>query len=732
MKKFLLLFIFLFVLVSVSFASLFVSLLSTHSNCGLMNGAITLSVGGGLPPYTYLWSNGSTMPNLSGLGAGVYYVVVTDANGDTASDTAVIADIPALGNVYFTYVLPPSNPTLQTSLPCHSQCNGTIYLDVNSVAGTPPYMISLGISSNPAIMPTMVSGIPAMTNICVNDYYDILVTDATGCSVTVSQTPPDPLRSFDHNLNVHGACFGLNNGEVSFEFNNLYVSTLDVIYSGPVADTITVNSPFTVSNLLPGNYAFNIAYDPIVNCDTTILVTIPDLGSSCGTISGKVFIDTIPNCIADMNEPSVPQQLIRFDPGAYFATSDANGNYTAFLPYNTYDATLLSSAPLYPVCNVTGIQLTALNDSITGVDLGDSVNLTTDIKAGLVASAFRPGFPSYLYPTITNLSTDLIPYPSIDIFYDPILTYQFSPSYTPSVNVPGHLQFMTNAIIPFGSQNFYIQFLTPANASLIGTTLNFAIVAHANIPEPDTLNNVDSLQVVITGGYDPNDKMVSPSRDSMNTFFTDIDDEFRYNIRFQNTGTDTTFNVVVIDTLDANLDPSTLTIVASSHPMRWELSGQGVLKFYFDNILLPDSNTNEAASHGAIAYKIKPSAMAIPDYYVYNRADIYFDFNQPVLTNTVSSQVTISVGLSSVSKQKEFLIFPNPAYDIAEIVLLKNIQVQKMKVVNLTGQELISTKVQFINQKFELDISTLSTGYYILNIEDENGQMFSSPLLIRH
>ncbi len=108
-----------------------------------------------------------------------------------------------------------------------------------------------------------------------------------------------------------------------------------------------------------------------------------------------------------------------------------------------------------------------------------------------------------------------------------------------------------------------------------------------------------------------------------------------YQIRFQNTGTDTAFTVAVRDTLSTWLDPTTVRPGAASHPYTWTLSGAGILTLTFAHILLPDSNVNEVASHGFIQFSIDQQKDLVLGSLVENRAGIYFDFNAPVMTNTV-------------------------------------------------------------------------------------------------
>ena len=106
-----------------------------------------------------------------------------------------------------------------------------------------------------------------------------------------------------------------------------------------------------------------------------------------------------------------------------------------------------------------------------------------------------------------------------------------------------------------------------------------------------------------------------------------------YVIRFQNTGTDTAFNVVITDQLAANLDASSFQMLEASHPARIKRDDRA-LTFEFLNIQLPDSNVNEPLSHGYIKFRVKPLPTLGDGDMVNNRANIYFDYNAPVVTNT--------------------------------------------------------------------------------------------------
>jgi uncharacterized repeat protein (TIGR01451 family) len=139
---------------------------------------------------------------------------------------------------------------------------------------------------------------------------------------------------------------------------------------------------------------------------------------------------------------------------------------------------------------------------------------------------------------------------------------------------------------------------------------------------------------VISCAYDPNDKQVVPNGID-EPHYTLIDQRLYYTVRFQNVGNDYAYDVEVVDVLDANLDLSTLTIVSTSHTMRTKIEPETQkVQFIFEDIMLPDSARDEAGSHGYILYHIKPLANTVPYTRVENTAEIFFDQNPAIVTNT--------------------------------------------------------------------------------------------------
>ena len=163
------------------------------------------------------------------------------------------------------------------------------------------------------------------------------------------------------------------------------------------------------------------------------------------------------------------------------------------------------------------------------------------------------------------------------------------------------------------------------------------------IETEDLSNSIECLPNI--GSFDPNDKHAFPSGVGEDNFIRP-NIPIKYKIRFQNTGTDTAFNVVIKDTISQDLDLVTFRVGVSSHPFTYRIDGQ-LVEFRFNDILLPDSATNEPASHGFITFYLD-QVKDLPDgSLIENRAGIYFDFNEPIITNYASHQV-----------QRNFIVAP--------------------------------------------------------------------------
>lgn len=179
-----------------------------------------------------------------------------------------------------------------------------------------------------------------------------------------------------------------------------------------------------------------------------------------------------------------------------------------------------------------------------------------------------------------------------------------------------------------------------------GTPADFGFVT--TVAQDDVELSVETFCLEVIGSFDPNDKQVFPAGITTNKYIKP-DDELEYLIRFQNTGNDTAFKVVIRDTIHTDvIDIATLTSGVGSHPYSFRIYGSGIAEWTFNNILLPDSNTNESASHGFVKFKAKLLPNITPGTIVTNAALIYFDYNEPIRTNEAWNRVYDTVFLAPV------------------------------------------------------------------------------------
>jgi uncharacterized repeat protein (TIGR01451 family) len=170
-------------------------------------------------------------------------------------------------------------------------------------------------------------------------------------------------------------------------------------------------------------------------------------------------------------------------------------------------------------------------------------------------------------------------------------------------------------------------------------------------------NHDGDIEHVVTS-YDPNEKLVTPAGVGPYHLIQSTD-TLVYQIEFQNTGNDTAFNIRVRDTLDANLDPAAFVSEASSHPYTVSMDGSGRIEWTFANINLPDKTTDEVKSQAFFKFRVKSYASVPAGTDIKNQAGIYFDYNAPVMTNTVTNRIGITK--TSVMARWNLVSFPMTA-----------------------------------------------------------------------
>jgi len=263
------------------------------------------------------------------------------------------------------------------------------------------------------------------------------------------------------------------------------------------------------------------------------------------------------------------------------------------------------------------------------------------------------------------------------------------------------------------------------------------------LPDRDSFIDIDCEEII--GSYDPNDKLVTPAGvgDRYDIY---EDDELTYKIRFQNTGNDTAFTVVIVDTLDIeHLDISTIEVLNNSHPYTLAVEDAQILTFTFNDILLLDSTTNEQASHGFVTFKISQNPGNQIGDIIMNKAYIYFDYNEAIVTqrifNTLSEPrfaddfifIPLTVGIEFETANHLFAkVYPNPASNVFYIELPSTIINEypnlQLKIYNIKGQSLLKHPLNKTQESVAVD--DLVTGIYYYRLFTDDLVIANGKLLI--
>ena len=229
---------------------------SVDLNCyGDNSGSINLTILNGIPPYTFMWSNGESSEDLLSLSEGLYTVTVNDINNVSFSDTFEILQPTQLQH---------------TSSILNDQCNGgTGEIELFIIGGTPPYTYGWSTTDTSSSINNLANGI-----------YTAVVTDENNCSIIESfeiNVPAIPLSMDQSSTDI--SCFGNNNGSIDLSISGGFPDTMTFIWSNGA-------STEDLSNLGPGIYFVTMVQNTyLCMLSDTVTITEPDLLMQTGNAS---------------------------------------------------------------------------------------------------------------------------------------------------------------------------------------------------------------------------------------------------------------------------------------------------------------------------------------------------------------------------------------------------------------------------------------------------------------
>ncbi len=491
---------------------------------------------------------------------------------------------------------------------------------------------------------------------------------------------------------------------------------------------LTANGSFIL-----GGYSWsNISGDKTENSNGQEDFWLIKVTDQYNLITGKLFIDTNNNGIQDAGElPVVNKQVIESNTSSFSFSSQIGNYYISVLGSGNFSVSpslsnYYTSLPLAYSANFTGIQQTdSLNDFAF-----QPTGIFNDLCVTITPGRFRAGMNASYLITYENVGTTTLS-PTVIFFPDDDVSF-ISASPNASTVTIDSMVWNFGPLAPFQVGSILVTVNVNATTP-IGTSINSGAQIEPIAGDADTSCNYSSWEVFTVGSYDPNDILVNED-----TLFTNQFPNppfLEYIIRFQNTGNDTAFTVNILNPIDTNLlELSSIEYVASSHPVNlswipWERN----MQFKFDNILLPDSNINEPASHGFVRYRIKPKSSVVLGDSITNFAAIYFDFNAPVITNTAITEVVLYTGLPMVAAHtNELRLFPNPTTGIVTIQSnLMSPGCSLLRVTDISGRTVRLIRPELSPQTLTLDVSDLLGGIYFVEWQSDD-RVSRTKFIIEH
>lgn len=348
----------------------------------------------------------------------------------------------------------------------------------------------------------------------------------------------------------------------------------------------------------------------------------------------------------------------------YFNTTNSSGQATFALVAGTYTSELLVDTSFWEGCTPT--QTTVLSEEFSFVEQDFLLRQKIpcpQLSSSISLPRMRPCFSNFLSIRVCNNSNVPLDSALITIsFPEEVVQYITSIQNFAGIELTDW-SFPFYNISPGSCKQASFRVLldcdTPLSIDIcLQTTLSTDFECDGNsIPNPD-----DQLCVRTTASYDPNDKQAQPLGMGEDHIIPP-DTPLVYTINFQNTGTDTAFLVVIRDTLPTELNSASLRPGVSSHPYQLTVEKDSILIFTFPQILLPDSNVNVIGSQGYVRYDIEMQPGLPLGTIINNRAGIYFDFNDPILTEYAFHKLGIPAEVMEVTDEISALlrIYPNPA-----------------------------------------------------------------------
>ena len=490
----------------------------------------------------------------------------------------------------------------------------------------------------------------------------------------------------------------------SDDFPRINITDKNSLYQNP-------DHGFTLSG-----YRFNLQAP-----NEIILIKTDSLGNNCNNyVEGQVFWDEDTDCLLDSTETRFQDLVVKIEPGPIYQLTNSDGFYRVPVDTGTYTVTVSGLNDLWEQTCTPSYQVNFDTIYQTEDSLDFTFNTLYDcslmnITASILGS--RVCVENFICLPYCNDGTADAEGVTIDLVLDDNVSITSSP--VPYIQVGNQYTFDVGDVVAGECKTLYLNSFVACDAMLGDSICIEASILPAEDCGPLISNNIITKCREITNSYDPNDKQaIVDQREDCITEETELID---YLIRFQNTGNDTAYRVVITDEISDKLDITSIQNIGNSHAYEWEIWNNNTIIWTFDNINLVDSTTNQLGSQGFIQFTIAPKIDIDINPVIKNEANIYFDYNDPILTNNLKLEHCDFTPFQSI------LVSNNDPTDCDLTDGLIRIQVEASVEVEYSIDGGVSWQTQ--NEFFNL-----AAGAYQVILRDESGEYIAeyenNPIII--
>lgn len=478
-------------------------------------------------------------------------------------------------------------------------------------------------------------------------------------------------------------------------------------------------------NILPLSQVIYARLDvSYLDCYKVIPVTLQtDPGCTPNSIGGIVRFDNDGNGCSATDTPAQNVSVYNFAGNIVYQTfTNADGNYTFEGTPNGSNVIVVTDSQFSGATVSPTAHNATLPGNVSDKDFCLSVpNPIQDVAVYLMPiTQARPGFPASYSLVYANVGT--LPASGVVTVYFPSAKVTYLSSY-PAMTVSGNsLTINYTNLMPYQSGYHYIIFeVQPPQVVPLGDILTYAATITPAI-DNNPSDNASAFSQEVVNSYDPNDISVLEGETITEA---QADGYLHYTIRFQNIGNADAIRVRIESVLDPKLDYNTIQPMSASHDYHFERKNDK-LTVRFDDIYLAGSQYDEPNSHGYITYKIKPNASVTIGDSMSANANIYFDFNDPIATNIVTTTVQAPAGTADFAI-RGFAMYPNPANSALTLKLAEAANAD-VTVTDVLGKTVLSAKMP--SQEQNINITALNSGIYFVKVTAE-GQSATKKLIVK-